>query len=128
MTTPFWCLFIVALLPFVWSFAAAAERKRQLGAIDNKYPRLQQAKLEGLGARLMGAHQNAWEALALFTPAVAVSHLAGAEPGRAAMLSLVFVAARVAHGAAYAANLDLVRSAAFLVALGCVIWLFLLGG
>lgn len=126
MTTPFWCLFIVVLLPYVWSFAAAAQRKQQLGTIDNKYPRLQQAKLEGLGARLMGAHQNAWEAVAFFTPAVVVSHLAGAEPGRAAQLSMGFVLARVLHGVFYATNLDMLRSLAFVAATALAVWLFLL--
>jgi uncharacterized MAPEG superfamily protein len=128
MTTPFWCLFVVALLPYVWSSAAVYYRSQQLGSIDNKYPRRQQAQLEGIGARAMGAHQNAWEALALFTAGVFVSHAAGAPAGTAATLSLVFVAARVVHGVLYLANLDVLRSLVFFVGLGCVVGLFLISG
>jgi uncharacterized MAPEG superfamily protein len=126
VTTPFWCLLVVALLPLVWSSFAIYYRRQQLGTVDNKYPRRQQAQLEGIGARAVGAHQNAWEALALFTPAVVVSHLANAPAGTAATLSLVFVAVRALHGCFYLANLDALRSLSFFVALGCVIGLFLI--
>jgi uncharacterized MAPEG superfamily protein len=128
MTTPFWCLFAVALLPYVWSSAAVYYRRQQLGSIDNKYPRKQQAQLEGIGARAMGAHQNAWEALAVFTAGVLVSHLAGAPAGTAATLSLAFVAARVLHGVFYLANVDALRSLSFFVGLACVVGLFVISG
>ena len=127
MTTPFWCLFAIALLPIVLSTLGGYYRRRQFERIDNKYPRAQSAKLEGIGARVYGAQQNAWEALPLFGAAVVVAHLAGADPDEAAATSVVFVAARVFHGVFYAANLDLLRSAVFLVGLGCCIRLFLLG-
>jgi len=126
VTTPFWCLLVVALLPFVWSSFAIYYRRQQLGTIDNKYPRAQQAALEGIGARAVGAHQNSWEALALFSAGVLVSHAAGAPAGTAATLSLVFVAARVLHGIFYLANLDALRSLIFFVGLGCVIGLFVI--
>ena len=77
MTTPFWCLAIACFLPYVWAPFGVAARKQQLGSVDNKYPRLQQVQLTGRGARAMGAHQNAFEALATFAPAVIVAHLAG---------------------------------------------------
>ena len=72
MTTPLWCLVIVAILPFVLSFSGGYFRMRQLGSIDNKHPRLQAAKLEGVGARAYAAQANAWEALAYFMAAVVV--------------------------------------------------------
>lgn len=127
MTTPLWCLVIVALLPYVLSFAGGYFRMRQLGSVDNKHPRLQVAKLEGAGARAYAAQANAWEALGFFTAAVAVLHLANPEAARgatAANLSLVFLATRVAHPIAYIANQDLVRSLVFLVGLLCGLGLF----
>lgn len=127
MTTPLWCLVIVALLPFLLSFSGGYFRMRQLGAIDNKHPRQQVAKLEGVGARAYAAQANAWEALAVFTAAIVVLHLANPEVARgstAANLSLVFLATRVAHPIAYLANQDLVRSLVFLVGLGCVFGIF----
>lgn len=127
MTTPLWCLVIVALLPYVLSFTGGYFRLRQLGGVDNKHPRQQVAKLEGVGARAYAAQANAWEALGFFTAAVVVLHLANPEAARgatAANLSLGFLATRVLHPIFYLANQDLLRSLAFLAGLGCVFGLF----
>jgi uncharacterized MAPEG superfamily protein len=124
MTTPLRCLVVVALLPYVLSTLQGYFRVRQLGTLDNKHPRQQSAKLEGIGARCAAAQANAWEALALFTAAVAVQHLAQADPGRAATLATLFVGTRILHPIFYLANLDILRSLIFLVGLGCVIGLF----
>lgn len=51
MSTPLWCLVIVALLPYVLSFTGGYFRLRQFGGVDNKHPRQQIAQLEGVGAR-----------------------------------------------------------------------------
>lgn len=126
MTTPLWCLVIVALLPYVLSFSGGYFRMRQPGGVDNKHPRLQAAKLEGTGARAYAAQANAWESLGFFTAAVVVLHLANPEAARgstAASLSLVFLATRIVHPIAYLANLDVLRSVAFLVGLVCGIGL-----
>jgi uncharacterized MAPEG superfamily protein len=127
MTTPLWCLVIVALLPYVLSFSGGYFRMRQFGSIDNKHPRQQVAQLEGVGARAYAAQANAWEALGFFTAAVVVLHLADPEAARgstAAYLSYGFLATRVIHPIAYLANLDILRSAVFVVGLGCVFGLF----
>ncbi|MDJ0852596.1 MAG: MAPEG family protein [Myxococcota bacterium] len=124
MTVPFWCLFVAALLPYPLAFLGAYFKTQQLGSVDNKNPRAQSAQLAGAGARCVAAQQNAWEALPVFASGVFVAHLAGADPGRAALLSIVWVAARVLHAVFYLANLDVLRSLSFLVALACVIGLF----
>jgi uncharacterized MAPEG superfamily protein len=126
MTTSLWCLLIATFLPFIWVFAGHAFRYRQFGNIDNNNPRLQQAQLTGIGARALAAQQNAWEALAMFTPAVLIAHLNGAPPGRAATASMLFIAARIAHGCFYLADLNSLRSLTWLVGAGTVIWLFVL--
>jgi uncharacterized MAPEG superfamily protein len=127
MTTPFWCLLIVCLLPYVWSFAAVPARRQQLGTIDNKNPRAQHLQLKGFGARAIAAHKNSFEAVAVFAPAVTVAHLPGGDPARAAQLSVAFVIARVLHGVFYVTDLDALRSLAFVGAMVCAIWLFVLG-
>jgi uncharacterized MAPEG superfamily protein len=122
MTTPLWCLLIVALLPYVLSFAGGYFKMRQFGSVDNKHPRIQAAKLEGVGARALGAQENAWEALGFFTAVLAVLHFANPDVARgstAASLSLGFLTTRVAHPILYLANLDLLRSIVFLLGLGC---------
>lgn len=126
MTIPFWCLFIVVLLPYVYSTLSGYYRQKQLGSMDNKYPRLQKVQLTGIGARAVGAEQNAFEALPVFASAVLVSHIAGADAARAAMWCEIFVAARIVHGICYLANIDAVRSLSFLVGMVCVVALFVI--
>jgi uncharacterized MAPEG superfamily protein len=124
MTTPLWCLVIVAILPYLLAPIGGYFRMRQMGSLDNKHPRLQQAKLEGIGARALAAQQNAWEALPFFTAGVVVSHLTQADPGTASNLSIGFAATRVLHPILYLANIDTLRSLVFLVGLVCVFGLF----
>lgn len=126
MTTPLWCLLIATFLPFTWSAVGNFFRNRQFGKIDNQYPRLQQAQLTGIGARALAAQQNAWEALAMFTPAVLVAHLNGATTGQAAIASMLFIIARIAHGCFYLADLSTLRSLSWVVGLGSIIWLFVI--
>lgn len=126
MTTPLWCLLIATFLPFVWVFAGHAFRQRQFGHIDNHHPRLQQTQLTGIGARALAAQQNAWEALAMFTPAVLVAHLNGVTAGQASLAAILFISARVLHGVFYLADIDWLRSLIWIVGAGAVIWLFVL--
>jgi uncharacterized MAPEG superfamily protein len=126
MTVPFWCLLVTVLIPYVLAGTGGYFRVRQLGGLDNKHPRAQASQLTGAGARAYAAQANAWEAVPVFASSVLVSHLAGASPGTAALLSEVFVAARVLHAAFYLANLDALRSLSFLVAFGCCIGLFVI--
>ncbi|HVP30022.1 MAG TPA: MAPEG family protein [Myxococcota bacterium] len=126
MTIPFWCLFIVCLVPYVWAPFSLPARRQQLGSVDNKNPRAQQALLTGRGARAVAAHKNAFEAIATFAPAVVVAHLAQADPVWSARLAETFVVARIAHGVLYLADLDLLRSLSFGVAMACTVGLFVL--
>jgi uncharacterized MAPEG superfamily protein len=126
MTTPLTCLAIVAFLPYVCAWTGGYFRYRQFGTLDNKNPRIQQAAMVGIGARTQAAQANAWEALPSFTAAVVVAHLAGADPHRAAVLSQLFVGARILHPILYLADLDVLRSLAFGVGFVCVIGLFLI--
>jgi uncharacterized MAPEG superfamily protein len=126
MTTPLWCLAAVAFLPYVVAWSGAYFKVKQFGTLDNKNPRRQSARLEGVGERLAAAQANAWEALPFFTAAVVTAHLAGAAPATAATLSEVFVLTRILHPIFYAADLDKLRSLAFLVGLGCVVGLFVI--
>ena len=123
MTVPFWCLFIGALLPYVWAFSRIPFLK-EVGGPDNKEPRAQAEKLTGKGGRVVAAQANAWEALGVFAPAVIVNHLAGGDPGNATILCGVWVVARFLHGLFYIQDIDKGRSLMFLVGLVCVIGLF----
>lgn len=129
MTTPLWCLVLVAFLPYLLAFTGSYFKMRQFGNVDNKNPRQQAAKLEGIGARAAAAQANAWEALAMFTVAVGVLHLANPEAARggtAASLAMTFLAMRIAHAIFYLANIDMARSLTFLIQVICVVWLIAL--
>lgn len=128
MTTPLWSLFVAILLPYVWGGVASAYRKKQLGTLDNQDPRAQSAQLTGPGARAYAAQANAWEALAVFAPAVLVAHLGAPHSTLSPTLALVWVACRIAHGVAYVANIDKLRSALFGIAFLAALGLLLHGG
>ncbi len=127
MTTPFWCLFAAAVMPYVWFSFAAPLRAKQLGAaFDSHTPRLQDPELRGRAARAQGAHNNSLEALTYFGPAVIVAHLAGANPIWSARLAIAFIVLRVVHGAVYIADIPPARTAIFGLGLLSSIALFVL--
>ena len=124
MTTPFWCLLIVVFIPFVLAGIGGVYRGKELGTSDNKNPRLQAAQLTGVGSRAYAAQANAWEALAMFTAAVLVAHLAGVPASEAAPWTIGFVVTRVLHPIFYIVDQDKLRSLSFIVGLVCLIALF----
>ena len=124
MTTPFWCLLVAVLLPYVWAGTSGYYKKQQFGSLDANHPRAQSAALQDAGARANAAQLNSWEALAVFGAAVMVAHLAGADESLSATASIIFVAARALHGVFYIKNLAPLRSLSFLVAFGACFWLF----
>jgi len=126
MSIPFWSLLVAALMPIVLAWVGGYFRQKQLGVVDNKQPRAQYVLLKGAGARAVAAQQNAWEALAIFTVAVFVAHLAGADAATSALAAEIFIVARVFHAVFYIADKDALRSLAFIVGLGCSIWLFVM--
>lgn len=126
MTIPFWCLVVCCFLPYAIAGTTGYFKSKQFGTVDNNNPRAQTALLEGTGARLNAAQQNAWEALTVFAVAVFVAHLAGADPEKSSIAAGVFVATRLLHPILYVADLATARSAVFMVGLGCNLWLFVL--
>jgi len=127
MTTPLNCLLIVMFLPIVLAWVGGFYRNREPGGLDNRNPREQAKQLSGPGARAYAAQQNAWEAVAVFTPAVLVAHALQADPAMSAILATAFVGFRLAHAAFYLADLANLRSLSFIGAMICAVWLFLLG-
>ncbi|AGK50137.1 MAPEG family protein [Burkholderia thailandensis MSMB121] len=119
MTVSQTCLLITALMPFVWTMCAKSGSR-----YDNREPRRYLAQLEGWRARAFGAHQNSWEALALFTAALVVAWHNGANVQRVDQLAIVFAASRALYGVLYLLNWATLRSLMWTVGLVCVVWLF----
>jgi uncharacterized MAPEG superfamily protein len=101
-----WCVFVVFVLIYLPRFPALKGTLRQEGHIDLGHPRIQQARLEGLGARAQAAHLNTVEAFAPFAAAVWVAHHYGVDAGLRDLLAVAFVAARVLFILAYLADLN----------------------
>lgn len=126
MTTPFWCLLVASIIPFVLAGVGGYLRVQQLGVLDANHPRVQALELRGVAARAYASQQNAWEALAIFTAAVMLTHLTGADAGSTATASIVFIIARVLHPVMYIADQAYARTGVFTVGLGSCLWLFYL--
>ena len=124
MTTPFWCVLAVLLLPILLAFIGGYFRGKAFGTADNKNPRAQAAKLEGTGARAYAAQANAWEAAILFPAAVLTTHAAGLPAEAAAPWTIAFVVFRILHGVCYIQDLDKARSLAFMGGMVCIVALF----
>ena len=127
MTTPLLCLLFIIAIPFILAGIGGYFRTRQLGSLDNRHPRDQASELNGAGARVYAAQQNAWEATAVFTAAVLTAHVVGADPAMSGWLAMAFVGFRVLHVIFYLADLPTIRSLTFVAGLISAVWLFLLG-
>ena len=119
MTIAYWCVLIAFILPIVWTgFAKSA------GGYNNEAPRVYQGNLEGWAQRANWAHQNAFEAAPPFAAGVIIAHQVGVAQVTVDTLALLFIGARVAHGAVYMANWNRVRSLIWLLAFGTTVALF----
>lgn len=117
-------LLCLCLMPYFLATVTHYYRQKQLGKVDNQHPREQYAQLTGTGARAVAAQQNAWEALAVYSAALLAVVASGLDVKYLAEAALIVLVARVVHGFCYLANLDKLRSLAFLVAIAPSFYLF----
>lgn len=118
MSTLIICLFIATLLPILTK-APVAIAMNKLGRYDNKHPREQQSKLTGFGARALAAHQNAFESLIMFAPAVLLAVVTNNSGETIQYLAITHVAARVLYSILYLANLSTLRSIVWFIGIAC---------
>ncbi|MBA6230747.1 MULTISPECIES: MAPEG family protein [unclassified Colwellia] len=109
MTILIWCLFAATLLPYL-AKAPVAIAMNKLGGYDNNHPRAQQTQLTGFGARALAAHQNAFESLIIFIPAVLLAIATNTITDSITVLAITHVIARVAYNIFYLLNIGLIRS------------------
>ncbi|MBL4941651.1 MAG: MAPEG family protein [Colwellia sp.] len=115
MITLIWCLFIAALLPYIAKIPVAYAMNK-LDGYDNSHPREQQSRLTGFGARALAAHQNAFESLLIFAPAVLLAIATQNIGENIVLLSIVHVCARVLYNILYLMNIGTLRSLVWFVA------------
>lgn len=113
MTAELWCLVAAAglllVLPIVYGAGMIRQvgRDAMLGNRDNFPP------VTGWPARGKRAHQNLIENLLPFAIVVLVAHAAGVHSGWTVAGAVLFLAARLAHAAAYLAGVGPPRAMAF---------------
>lgn len=124
MNTIILCAFIAALLPYLAKVPLAISMNKE-SKYDNNYPRDQQARLTGFGARALAAHQNSFESLIIFGVAIAVVLSTNTLTDTVQTLAMVHVIARIIFCIMYYINQDKLRSLSWFVATYCsfaMIW------
>ena len=117
MAIAYWCIFVAAVLPYLWTTVGKAGAK----GYDNRDPRGWLAKQTAPRVqRGNAAHLNAFEAFPAFAAAVLMAQAAGVDPHRITTLALAFIACRILHGLFYLADKHALRSLSWLVGIGCV--------
>ncbi len=125
MTTLIICLMIAILLPYL-SKVPVAIAMNKLGGYNNHYPREQQAKLQGFGARASAAHQNSFEALIVFATAVLTAIATNHVTSTIQTLAIIYIVLRLVYHALYLMNLASLRSTVWFIGLGlclAILWL-----
>ncbi len=119
-TFAYWCLLIAALLPICCAWLAKSGtfgKPRKEGGYDNHDPRGWMARQKDWRARANAAQANSFEALPFFMGAVIVAHQLGAAQARLDILAFVWIVLRVIYVVMYVADLPMVRSAVWTLAL-----------
>jgi len=111
-------LFLALLLPLL-AKGPVAYSMAKLGGYNNNHPRDQQSKLTGFGARGLAAHQNAFESVILFAPAIILALTTGNTQQTVAILAVVHVISRVLYNILYLLDFALLRSTAWAIATFC---------
>ncbi len=125
MTLPLWCVFISAVLIFLARLPVGKAMNSEAGGYDNHHPRAQQARLTGLGARALAAHQNSFEAFPLFAVGVLVATVTQSQGVLVNGLAVTFVIARALFIIFYCADKPSQRSLCWFVGLLCSLLLMI---
>ncbi|PKH89279.1 MAPEG family protein [Colwellia sp. Bg11-28] len=118
MTILIICLFLALLLPLL-AKGPVAYAMAKLGGYNNSHPREQQSKLTGFGARALAAHQNAFESVILFAPAIILALVTGNTHQTVLVLAIVHIISRVLYNIFYLLNIGLLRSIVWGIATLC---------
>lgn len=118
MTTLIICLFIAVLLPYLLKIVVGYFMKKE-GRYDNHHPREQQARLVGMGARAVAAHQNGFESLLVFATAALAALATNQVTERVQILAIIYIVSRVVYNVLYLMNWASLRSLVWFIGLLC---------
>ncbi len=129
-TVAYGCVLVAALLPLACAWLAKSQglgKPRAQGGFDNHNPRAWLARQTDWRARANAAQANSFEALPFFIGAVIIAHQLGAAQTLLDILAVVFITLRIIYIAMYVADLAMVRSAIWTLALLVNIGIFFSG-
>lgn len=118
MTISYYCVFIAALLPYL--FVAYAKMTPGYLSGGNRAPRQYAEKLEGARKRAVWAQQNGFEAFPIFAAIVIIATLADRAGPMTDGLAAWFIGFRVVYGVLYVLDLPTLRSASWLGGVACL--------
>lgn len=124
METMIISLFIATILPIL-AKAPLAYAMARSGRYNNRYPRSQQSKLDGFGARAKAAHENSFEALIMFTPGVVAVLALDVATEWAQYCAIAFIFARIMYILMYLMDIHMMRSLFWFVGFGAsvaILW------
>ncbi|EHL30630.1 MAPEG family protein [Legionella drancourtii] len=124
MNTLIICLFVAVLLPYLLKMVVGYFMQKE-SVYDNHHPRTQQARLVGIGARAVAAHQNGFESLLVFATA-ALTALATNHVGvMVQVLAVVYIVSRIIYNVFYLQDLASLRSLTWFVGFLCCLAILL---
>ena len=112
------CLFIAAIAPYLAKIPLVYAMN-QAGGYNNNYPREQQASLQGFGARALGAHQNSFESLLIFSTAILTALATHTISPFIQGLAIVHIVSRLFYHIFYLMNWATLRSSIWAIGVLC---------
>ncbi|WP_298627299.1 MAPEG family protein [uncultured Legionella sp.] len=126
MNTLIVCLLITVIMPYLTKLPVGYAMQKAKGGYDNHHPRAQQSQLEGFGARAVGAHQNCFESLAVFSAAALTAIATNHITATIVNLAILYVLSRIIYIFLYLMNFATLRSTVWFIGFAsCVsiLWL-----
>ena len=125
MTVAFWTLLVAIVFPWLMAFIKKSSLASN-GSYNNRAPRAQSDKLQGVSRRALWAEQNSFEILPGYIAAVIVAHMAGANQAYVDLLALLFIASRAFYALCYLMNWATLRSIVWTAGFGCIVGFFVI--
>jgi len=116
-------LAMIIFMPVILAVASIPLRIQQFGRPDINRPREEGAQLTGVGARIVHAQKNAWEAAIMFIGTLFIVVQAGTPLAAVATVSTVFVVIRCVYVAMYLLNIGWLRFLSFLAGASTLLWM-----
>lgn len=113
-------LTLLALVILTKVPVAVAMHRSNAKGYDNRTPRQQQAALTGWGSRALAAHQNTFEALAIYSAALLAATISGSllKSQVAEISAITHTCARIAYPVLYIADIHWARSLVWIIGFG----------